>query len=101
MGSGAGHWEGVGDAVNGAETMSMVEGVRAGGWVSHTNPSDMQMAVTFLSGGEGDTHLVSSNTHQYLGSVPRFNPLANIMGCSHTKLEIGNPLIYKTQCSLI
>ena len=36
VGSGAGHWEGVGDGVNGAETMSMVEGVRAGGWVRHT-----------------------------------------------------------------
>ena len=36
VGSEAGHWEGVGDGVNGAETMSMVEGVRAGGWVRHT-----------------------------------------------------------------
>ena len=41
--------------------------------VGLTHPSDMQMGVTFLSGGEGD-HLTPTST---LSSVPRFNPLAN------------------------
>ena len=42
--------------------------------MGQTHPSDMQMAVTFLSGGEGDTHLVSSNTHQYLGFCTKVQP---------------------------
>ena len=35
---------------------------------------DMQIRVTFVIGGEGDTHLVSSNTHQYLGCRTQVQP---------------------------
>ena len=63
------------------------------------HPSVMQIKVTFLSGGVGDTHLVSSYTHQYLGWCTQVQP--TIMGCSHTEVETWNLLFGQPQWFLI